>query len=97
MQVTGFDWDHGNWPKCGKHGVSRDEIEFVLQTEPLILPDRSGAEEVRYNAVGRNQSGRYVFVVFAFRERGGLVFMRPIGARYMHKKEIRTYELSKDA
>jgi len=27
MKIAGFDWDDGNWPKCGKHGVSRTEIE----------------------------------------------------------------------
>ncbi|TBN45900.1 BrnT family toxin, partial [Paracoccus sediminis] len=25
MKIAGFDWDDGNWPKCGKHGVSRAE------------------------------------------------------------------------
>ena len=29
MKIIGFDWDDGNWPKCGKHGVSREEIEQV--------------------------------------------------------------------
>ena len=23
MKIAGFDWDAGNWPKCGMHGVSR--------------------------------------------------------------------------
>ena len=27
MKFTGFEWDDGNWPKCGKHGVTREEIE----------------------------------------------------------------------
>ena len=30
MTLSGFGWDDGNWPKCGKHGVSRSEIEQVL-------------------------------------------------------------------
>jgi hypothetical protein len=27
--ISGIQWDGGNWPKCGKHGMSREEIEFV--------------------------------------------------------------------
>jgi hypothetical protein len=30
MEFDRFDWDHGNWPKCGKHGVGKAEIEAVL-------------------------------------------------------------------
>ncbi len=22
MKIAGFDWDAGNWPKCGKHDIS---------------------------------------------------------------------------
>lgn len=95
--VGGFDWDDGNWPKCGSHGVSREEIEFVLREGPLVLPDRTGAAEVRYNAVGKNSAGRNVFIVFTLRVREGLYLMRPIGARYMHGKEIATYERTKEA
>jgi len=38
--IAGFEWDEGNWPKCGKHGVSKDEIEHVLSSGPLVLADR---------------------------------------------------------
>ena len=41
MQFSGFDWDDGNWPKCGKHGVSKAEIESLLFSKPLVLPDRT--------------------------------------------------------
>ncbi len=37
--VVGFDWVEGNWPKCGKHGVSRNEIENYFQHEMKIAPD----------------------------------------------------------
>ena len=39
MKIAGFDWDDGNWPKCGKHGVSRAEIEQVLLGEPVVMAD----------------------------------------------------------
>lgn len=70
--VAGFDWDDGNWPKCGKHGVSRAEIEDVLRGTPLVLPDRYPEDaETRFDAVGRNADGRHLFIVFTMRERAG--------------------------
>ena len=37
FQVSDFDWDEGNWPKCGKHGVSRSEIERMFFSDPWIF------------------------------------------------------------
>ena len=38
MRFTGFEWDDGNWPKCGKHGVTREEIEqFFVSAK--VAPD----------------------------------------------------------
>jgi uncharacterized DUF497 family protein len=39
VKVAGVDWDDGNWPKCGKHGVSLEEIEQVLLGNPAVMPD----------------------------------------------------------
>lgn len=88
-----FDWDDGNWPKCGKHGLTQDEIEYVFQNHPMVAPDKTKRdEEYRYNAVGKNERGKYVFIVFAFRYRDGHRYIRPISARYMHKREVNRYE-----
>jgi uncharacterized DUF497 family protein len=59
----------------------------------FIIPDRlhSKAEE-RLWGIGKTVQGRSVFLVFTIRERGGKRFIRPISARYMHKKEIKYYE-----
>jgi uncharacterized protein len=91
MKIAGFDWDSGNWPKCGKHGVSREEIEQVLLGELAVMPDPC-PNEPRMRAIGRTEAGRYVFLVFMLREHDGLMKLRPISARYMHKKEILHYE-----
>jgi uncharacterized protein len=40
----------------------------------------------------RTESGRGVFIVFTFRHKRGELFIRPICARYMHKKEVDAYE-----
>src|SRR5690554_1788453 len=91
MKITGFDWDHGNWPKCGKHGVSRAEIEEVFTGTPAVLTDPF-PEEARMRAIGKSAAGRYVFVVFMLREIDSQTKLRPISARYMHEKEIAHYE-----
>jgi uncharacterized DUF497 family protein len=93
--ITGFNWDEGNWPKCAKHGVSKPEIEHVLTREALVRPDRTGRGEPRFNAIGRNAAGRYLFIAFAIREVEGQTMIRPISARYMHEKEIAHYEQGK--
>ncbi len=68
MKIAGFDWDTGNWPKCAKHGVSKDEIEYALFHDPLIAPDpaHSGPED-RYIVIGRNRQGRPMFIGVTFR------------------------------
>jgi uncharacterized protein len=93
ISVSGFQWDDGNWPKCAKHGLSKAEIEYVLSGEPVVLMDRTiGLNEIRYNAVGRNASGRTLFIVFTLRRDDEVLVIRTISARYMHAKEIERYE-----
>lgn len=91
MQIAGFDWDDGNWPKCGKHGVSREEIEQVFSGAPAVMFDPFPGEP-RMRAIGKTTAGRYVFVVFMPRQVDGLSKLRPISARYMHRKEVDHYE-----
>ena len=90
----GFDWDHGNREKCRKHGVSIEEIEFVLRRGNLRRwrdDLHSGAEE-RIRAFAYNAAGRAVFVVFTWRRKPGMLLIRPVSARYMHKAEVDGYE-----
>lgn len=94
MKVAGFNWDEGNWPKCGKHGLSREEIEQVFMGTPAVMPDPNPSEP-RLRAIGKTKTGRYAFIVFMLREIGDKRMLRPISARYMHQKEIDHYEKSK--
>lgn len=94
VKINGFYWDDVNWPKCGKHGVSREEIEQVLPGEPMVMADPH-PEEARMRAVGKTNLGRYVFLVFMIREVQKTKKLRPISARYMHQKEIEQYERTK--
>ena len=91
MKIAGFDWDEGNWPKCGKHGVSREEIEQVLLGSPAVMADPH-PDEPRLRAIGKTKAGRYVFLVFMLRQVEKNTMLRPISARYMHQKEMDHYE-----
>lgn len=91
--IAGFDWDEGNREKCRKHGVSTTAIEALLTGKARIVPDDKHSKgEERFIAVGRGASGRPMFVAFTIREREGKRFIRPVTARYMHKKESDRYE-----
>jgi len=89
-----FDWDEGNREKCRAHGLSISDIEHVLERgETLIVPDaKHSLVEARLIAIGRVPSGRYAFVVFTPKKRGGATVLRPISARFMHQKEFKKYE-----
>ena len=93
MLVSGFDWDDGNREKCQKHGVPIAEIEELFGGERLaVRPDPAHSrEEERFQAIGATPQGRWVFLAFTLRERGGERLIRPIGARYMHRKEVEHY------
>ena len=89
-----FDWDEANVSKCEAHGVSIAQIESALAANALvILPDtKHSTTEDRYIAAGRTAAGDYLFIAFTFRRINGRRALRPITARYMHRKEARQYE-----
>jgi uncharacterized DUF497 family protein len=89
----GFDWDEGNAKKCRRHGVSIKEIESGLISKALvIMPDvKHSKDEGRYIAVCQTVNGRNLFVVLTFRIVAGRKLLRPITARYMHRKEAERY------
>jgi uncharacterized DUF497 family protein len=89
MQIDGFDWDEGNREKCQRHGVSIAEIESLFERNVLIGPDAAHSDaEQRFRAIGVSAKGRNVFLVFTWRTRFGQRYVRPVSARYMHKKEV---------
>jgi uncharacterized protein len=92
-RVAAFDWDEGNRAKCLKHGVSVAEIEgFFTGPRTISVDMQHSLTEERLRAVGKTRSGRFVFLVFTLRERDGQTYIRPISARYMHRKEVESYE-----
>jgi uncharacterized DUF497 family protein len=98
LQFDGFDWDRGNRAKCQKHGLSIALIESLFARPLAIIPNAPDShEERRLCAVGQTANGRRVFLVFTLRRkgdkhRGDEQLIRPISARYMHNKEVESYE-----
>jgi uncharacterized DUF497 family protein len=93
MDVAGFDWDRGNRTKCQKHGVSVAEIESLFRRPMMVAPDpRHSSQKERLKAIGTTDAGRHVFVAFTLRRRGDDTLIRPVSARYMHRKEVQHYE-----
>jgi uncharacterized DUF497 family protein len=91
--LAGFDWDAGNRAKCQKHGVLVADIEALFSSPLLIIPDAVHSKtETRIRALGKTGAGRMVFLVFTVRLKGGRRLIRPISARYMHAKEVASYE-----
>jgi uncharacterized DUF497 family protein len=88
-----FEWDHGNSVKCQKHGLTPAVIESCFSRPIVVLPDEKHSKsEERLRAIGRDEDGRHIFIVFTVRSRGRESVIRPISAPYMHAKEIAHYE-----
>ena len=92
-EVSGFSWDDGNRDQCQKHGVSVAEVEALFESDIMLFPDVAhSGQEGRVIAVGTTPDGRNVLVVFTLRTLYGSTFVRPISARYMHRKEVEHFE-----
>jgi uncharacterized DUF497 family protein len=84
IDFDGFDWDDGNWPKCGKHGLEMVEIEaafYATSAQVIAAPGEARAEQ-RWVLIAYSQ-GRWVNVVFTLRGSN----VRPISARFMHRRD----------
>ena len=91
--VVGFDWDAGNISKCEKHGVAIADIEELFSRPLHVITDgRHSVYEDRFIAVGKTADGRGIFVGFTIRHGKAGNLIRPITARFMHKREAKKYE-----
>lgn len=87
----GFQWDKGNSPKSWlRHQVAEGEAEQAFFNEPLLVlaDDQHSRRETRFQALGRTDDQRYLFIVFTVREN----LIRVISARDMNRKEKTIYE-----
>lgn len=91
--IAGFDWDEGNRGKCQKHGVPLPALETAFHGGMAIFPDPAHSQdEERFIGLGQTEEGRAIFMAFTLRHIDSLTFIRPISARYMHRKEVEHYE-----
>src|SRR5208282_3914390 len=89
LGVAGFEWDKGNRDKCQKHGVPLAAIESLFRRPLVVFPDPAHSRiEERFKAIGWTDDGRGVLIVFTLRKKGDDTFIRPVSARYMHRKEV---------
>ena len=81
-----FDWDDGNWPKCGKHGLSQPEIEAAFHAPSARFVPLEHAIEERWMLIAFSD-GRWMSVIFTRRNDR----VRPISAKPMHLRDVRRY------
>jgi uncharacterized DUF497 family protein len=74
-----------------KHHVETDEVEEILSNKPLFHFVEHGYRENEnlYAALGQTDSGRYLIVLFIFKEKGRALV---ISARDMTAAERKRYE-----
>ena len=99
-------WTSSAWISIGTKATARSArstafrctLSRSLFERPIgVFPDpKHSADEERFIGIGKTDDGRSVFIAFTLRtgERGTL--LRPISARYMHKKEVDYYEKEVD-
>jgi uncharacterized protein len=81
-----FDWDEANEEHIERHDVYPDEVEHVFATRPVIRRGKGV-----YYIYGRDDAGRYLFVVVI--RRAGRV--RVVTARHMEPDERKFYDRHK--
>jgi uncharacterized protein len=83
MEISDFQWDEDKVAHIARHHVYADEVEeWAFDDEPWI---RKGSGGTRY-MLGYTISGRYLFVVYALKEKG---IARVVTAMGMDEKSRR--------
>jgi len=91
MKINGFIWLDQFVEKLeAKHGVLPEEVEEVFANHPRFSFAESGTVEGEnlYRALGQTDSGRYLTVLFIFKQTGQALI---ISARDMDRKERKQY------
>ena len=87
-----FEWDRGNIDKSlKKHSVTNEQAEDVFFDKKILISEdviHSNKTEKRYQALGKAEQGKNLFVSFTVR--GSKI--RIISARPMSRRERKIYE-----
>jgi hypothetical protein len=69
------------------------QIESLFRRPIAVFPDPAHSKgEERVKAIGKNDNGRHILIVFTRRRRKDETLIRSISARYMRQKEVQYYE-----
>lgn len=83
-KIERFDWDSGNLDHIKKHNVVYTECEEVINNGPFANEDKEHSKvEIRHQALGQTNSGRFLFISFTIQENK----IRVISARDQSKRE----------
>lgn len=90
VKIEKISWDQETVDHICNHSVSPEEVEEVLFND-MDLPIIMRGKEGRYLSYGKTNGGRFLFVVWAFKNRKTKI----ITARNMTKKEKQFYRRRK--
>jgi uncharacterized DUF497 family protein len=88
-----FLWDKENISHIGRHDVSQDEAEQVIENKPLDLERQIRNGELRILHLGETTAGRVLFVVVTVRNK----MFRVVTAFPANKKARKFYAEQKQA
>jgi predicted DNA binding CopG/RHH family protein len=75
-RVAGFDWDDGNWPKCGRHGASRAESKSHEKKRPVLTSDEEAERFVEEADLTGYDFSEMVPMPFEFEPKTAQINMR---------------------
>ena len=90
MKIEKISWDQGAVDHISNHSVTPEEVEELLFNDtdlPIIMRGKKG----KYLAYGKNDSGRFLLVVWASKHRKTKI----VTARDMTKREKQFYRKRK--
>ncbi len=82
-----FDWDRNNLSKIRVHQIKQDEVEQVLENDPIPIYEQDVEGERRFVYYGETNAGRLLAVVVT--ERGERI--RVVTAYDLDRSQKRDY------
>jgi hypothetical protein len=58
-----FDWDEHNLRKIRTHRIKREEVEWALSNDPILIYEQAMEEEVHHVYYGESDIGRLLALV----------------------------------
>lgn len=90
MNISEFVWNNDIIKHIAKHNVTPEEVEEVCFSKILIIKSKQSSKGLNptYYALGRTESGRYLFIMFIYFKRGRAMV---VTARDMDNGEQKYY------